>query len=1125
MKRVGTGLIAVLGLVCLCAAREDTRPPLVERMEVPKAGVRSAAECGEAIGPAKVWDFTKGTLPPGCRLQRDGTISERGVGSRDFANPSSQGGCVIRDGSTPQGAFLFEAELEMGDYGTESNKLHVGRIWDDMGINYCPKRDNTGLEIGIRQEPNGYWIPQVVLGMGTGTYRLEGERRRFYRGAIAKLSVFFGANGRVVIDLAGLVGERQIPVCGSLAQSKRYRPVIGSRPVSNYANFDGFVRKISITPMKRDPVVFLTPGRMAFLRGESGAELSIDVENRSGGKLSEVRVTCEQFCEDGRVKNAEFKMENGKCGHAGRETLSDGETFKIKFAPETRIRCGWHVLRVSFEGRDAAGETVKLSRLVRYGIGPRTGDRMRTLMWGLPAAFPGKTLKDIGFTHGYVYAGGPNKVDGDFNPKPVLNIFDDALVEGLGVVRILGPSIIPPCADTNRYIRYDCLHRPSKKGIPEVSHPELIERFRAISARDAAIFADHPAFQGVLPYSERRDHSFPSFNSEAQRYRAETGHDIPKGVDGKKLRLELAEKRFPNGVVPEDDDIYRYYSWFLKGGDGWPKFLSAGLDEFRKRIKRPEFVSFWDPAVRWAPAWGSGGSADMLNQWCYAVPEPMNVAGPCEELLAMAAGRPGQKAAIMTQLICYRSQMAPKEDAVSPAPEWVKEFPEAAFPTIPPDVLQEATWSMLAKPVQAIMYHGWGTIVDTHSKTRYCFTNPESTERLRRLLKGVVAPLGPTLKRLGRETPPVAILESFTTCAMGGPASWGWSAPAITCLQRARLDPRVVYEETLVRDGFDGIKVLYAPQCRYMTPAMIERIKSFQRAGGILIADDELVSALTPDVRVPLMSFKAPPESDHTEDVEAMEKAKAKSLKTRSATVRAKKIMQDAGEEIRAKLAEKGFRPAVDSSSPEIVTYSRRWHDTPYVFAVNDARTFGDYVGQWGLVMEKGVPTKGWISIKDQERKIAAVYELSKGEKKSFSRDGDNVKVPVSFDTNDGRMFVFLPSPIASVDVEVGGRVSSRAAETAAGDSRPPVQRGDEITVTMMVRDGKGNAVPALLPVEVRLYDAAGREIDGGGYACAEDGVAKVSFITNVDDAGGAFRLVCKDRASGIATEKSIVVK
>ena len=1093
MKRVGAGLIAALGLVCFGDVQ-------VERVPVPKAAVKTISECGDVLGSAKVWDFTKGALPPGCQLRKKGTLSEKGVGTADFADNSSPGGCVVADGSTPQGAFLFEAEIEVGDYAAEAKTEHVGRIWDDMGISYSsPKRDNTGLEIGLRQVPNGYWTPYVVMGMGEGTYRVEGERLRFYRGARTKLAVFFGANGRVVIEFGGLVAERQIPVCGSLAPSKRYRPVVGSRPVSNYANLDGFVRRISIAPMRRDPVVFAMPGRMAFIRGEEGACAEIDVQNRSGEPLSDVRVTLEQFCAEGRVKNVKCKMENGKC-------LPDGETFKIRFSPETRIRPGWHLIRASFEGRDAAGVVVKTARLIRYGIGPRTDDRMRTVMWGLPALFPADTLKDIGFTHGYAYAGGPDEVDSEFNPKHVFNLFDTALVSGLGVVRIASPSIIPSCTDTNRYIRYDCLHRPSKTRQPEVSNPELVERLRAICTRDADIFADHPAFQGVLPYSERRDQSFPSFNTEPLRYKEATGHDIPKGVDGKKFHLALAEKRFPDGIVPEDDDIYRYYSWFLKGGDGWPTFLSAAFDAFRKRIRRPEFISFWDPAVRWAPTWGSGGSADMLNQWCYAVPEPMNVAGPCEEILAMTAGRPGQQAAIMTQLICYRSKMAPMDEEVPSKPEWARQFPKAAFPTIPPDVLQEATWSMLAKPVQAIMYHGWGTIVDTHNETYYCFTNPESTDRLRELLKGVVAPLGPVLKRLGRETPPVAVLESFTTCAMGGPASWGWSAPSITCLQRARLDPRVVYEDTIQRDGFKGIKVLYAPQCRFMTPSMIERIKSFQKSGGILIADDQLVSALKPDVLVPLMSFEAPPESDHTEDVDAQEKAKAQALKTRNATVRAKTIMQAASDEIREKLAAKGYRPAADSSSSEIVTYSRRWESTPYLFAINDARTFGNYVGPWGRVMEKGVPTEGWVSLADPQNRIGAVYELSRGEAYAFTREGGNLKVPVKFRTNDGRMFVFLPSKIESVKV----------------DAPSVVTRGGRLEVSMTVADGKGNAVPALLPAEVRLFDSDGCEIDGGGYVCAEGGVAKVSFITNVDDADGTYRLVCRDRASGISVEKTI---
>ena len=1090
----GMALVAVAG----CS---NGNASLVERMPVPNAAALSAAAYGQAAGSARVWDFTSGKAPEGGRLQPKAVVSAEGLGCSDFERGDARGGFLLNQHFTPQGAFLFEAEITVGGWAADQRKEHAGRLWDDMGINYGAKRPNTGLEVSLVQRADGYWVPEVHFGMGTDTYRVKGKQIRLPKGTRTKYAVYFGANGRVVVEFAGLVAEQSIPASGSLAPSRGYRPVIGSRPVGNYANLDGFVRRIAFTPMKRDPFVFRTPERTAFVRGEKDAALSIVAENRSEGSMTGVSIALEQFCAEGRVGRIETAVGD----------LAIGDAATVKMPIETRIVPGWHVIRATLAGKGADGKDVNFSTVIRYGIGPRYADTLRTVMWGLPAAVPTKALLDLGFTHGYIYLGGPSEPTGPFDPKPSYDVFDQALVDGLAIARIANCSFPPAgCTDTNKYVRYDCLHRPYKKLPPEVSNPELQERFRAIGARDAAYFADHPALQGVLPFSERRDHSKPSFNVEAKIYKQETGRDIPGHclVDNRTFKLAEAQKRFPDGIVPEDDEIYLYYKWWLGGGDGWPKFLSGFFDEYHKRTaNRPEFLSFWDPAVRWAPCWGSGGSADMLNQWCYAVPEPMNAAGPCEEILAMADGRPGQKASIMTQLICYRSKMAPVEEFPSPLPDWAKRFPKLKFPTIPPDVLTEATWSMLAKPVQAIMYHGWPTIYDCKGDSYYGFTNPESTVRIKSLLKDLVAPLGPTLKRLGREKPKVAVLESFTTCAMGGPASWGWLAPAVTFLQRARLDPRVVYEETILRDGLDDVQVLYAPQCRYLTPTIIGKLKEFQKRGGILVADRELVPAVKPDVTIPVVSFENPPETDYPEDVDKLEKAKAANQKTHRATMRVKEFMHVTGKTLRAELAKRGFVPKADSSSPEIVVYSRQWGQTPYLFALNDRRTFGDYVGQWGRVMEKGLPFEGWVTRKDSDARVNAVYELSRGEKVGFVREGDKVKVPVKYETNDGRLFVFLPSAIAAVEVSAPGSV----------------RRGEAFDVTMRVLGEGGKPVPALLPVDIRVCDASGRELDGLGYACAEGGVAKVIVQTNLDDAPGAYEIVCRDRASGL--EKRLTVR
>ena len=302
--------------------------------------------------------------------------------------------------------------------------------------------------------------------------------------------------------------------------------------------------------------------------------------------------------------------------------------------------------------------------------------------------------------------------------------------------------------------------------------------------------------------------------------------------------------------------------------------------------------------------------------------------------------------------------------------------------------------------------------------------------------------------------------------------------------------------------------------------------------------------ALKPDIEVPVVSFEPPPASDHFEDVNAMEAASDGDAKTRAGTIRAKSLMVEQANDLRKQLAAR-FTPEADSSSPEIVTYSRRWNEARYVFAINDHRTFGDYVGQWGLVMEKGLPFEGEVSLADGDGAIKAVYELSRGGEVPFTRADGRVKVPVKYATNDGRLFAFLKKRIASVSVDVGESRSApcgpsgslrsgnptpaaRANSVATMDGTEPVppvvRKGDVLKVTFSALDTDGHPVEALLPAEIRLYDGSGREIDGAGWVCLQGGTCTVEFVTNVNDAEGNYRIVCRDRSSGLTAERTIKV-
>lgn len=849
-------------------------------------------------------------------------------------------------------------------------------------------------------------------------------------------------------------------------------------------------------------VLEITPAyRSAFVRGEPEAQFIVSVKNTGETPLSKVELRAVQLGEDGKALCEAVR----KLG-----ALDAGGETEVPVPVETRLRPRWRKLDISMTAKSADGKTVAENSSLDYGIGPARGDRMIAQMWHYSQTGtdnPEREVAEFGFTHAYnnFTVKGVRTMSPEWKKEQIRRL-DRAVMNGL---MLTGGVVVRYPEGKNRdvYMRKgqdgkSTLRRVGKNRLPqpEVGNPEMVECIRKFTESEAKFLSPHSGFAGALLITENRDHTFPSFGGEAERYRKETGKTVPVTVTNKTYNLKLAQARFPGGIVPDDDDILAYYTWFWRGGDGWPGYISAAAEAFNRRQPPDDenYFTFWDPAVRCPPIWGAPGKVRMLNQWCYANPEPLNVAGPAEEMLAMTSGTPGQRTSIMTQLICYRVLLAPKGVTPASPPEWLARRPDANFITIAPDVLSEATWSMLAKPVDAVMYHGWGTVFDTGDKKSYVFTNGEAAGRLKSLFENVISPLGPTLKRLGRETPRVAVLESFTTVAMGGGGSWGWTAPSVTFLQRARLDPRVIYEDMIRRGDLKDVQVLYAPQCRFLPESIVKAIREFQARGGLLLGDENLVPALKPDIKVPLVSFAPPPASDLVAGMEEFERANKDTDRQRG-TRRAKVRMTAQAEDLRKRLLPL-YRPLSDSSSPEIVVFNRKYRDTDYVFAVNDHRTFGDYVGQWGRQMEKGLPFSGWISLNGAAGRTGAVYELSRGEKVDFERVGGDVRVKVDYETTDGRMFVFLPRPIASV----------KAVATEC------VERGGVIEAEFRITDSSGALADALLPVEMRVYDSAGRELDGARYTCAVGGTAKISLATNLDDAGGDYRVVCRDRASGL---------
>lgn len=1082
----------IVGLILLCA-KSLLADDVATRWE-------TAYQAADATGPQVLglWKFddsegadatgrlAKGTLQNG-KWVAEGKFGGALESFAGFPEADRSHGFVVPPSPrlSPSGAFTWELwikpkpELAQRNWAVLIDKKYAGH-------------EDYQLSLGA-VDANRQRRLTLSLGFGADSQNYLSDPGEFLADQWMHLAVTYDGRGKVRFFRNGeSFGAAESPGRGPISAGS-LPLAIGDRLGSNHPGFPGFLDEVRLTSGIREfgkvRIEFQWP-RRAFVRWEEAPRATVSVRNLqpvpwSGGVM--------KIAIDGHPTQSIDLPELAPA--AARET---------PISLDTKLRPDTYSIQVSVTSPGNPPRTISESTSVVLVPRP-VPQRMPVVMWGIGGVkevvdeLP--RLKQIGFTHCLGGTVDHQRIATSAEPtlttRPeqmpaTIEMLDAALTHDLKILAATTPSYFEPHLHEHLQVGRD--GKPYRRQALTPNAPRVMQAFERAGASIARTFGDHPAFEGILANSEVRDESDVSFTEgDLAAYRRAFGGnaEFPEWLKSKYPPNYSTLKDFPaDRVVADDHPQLAFYRWWWSIGDGWNAAHSAVHHGMHRHSKRADLWSFNDPVVRCPPLWGSGGDVDVLSQWTYTDPDPLRMSLPVDELFAMASGRqPTARVMKMTQLFWYRSTTAPAEksprEGDSPA-RWVDQDPNTSFISIHPHHLREALWTKLSRPVEGIMYHGWSSLVSTDGSHAYKYTHPQLQHELARLIREIVEPLGPMLRQTPAAPSDIAFLESFTTFAFTSKSTWGyaggWQADAYFALQHARLQPEVIYEQHVLRDGLAKYKVLVLVDCDVLTRPVVDRIVAFQQAGGLVVGDDGLCPAIKADIVLPKFRRKKEALADKAE------------LLSLAAFLRS---------QLKGR-----YQRVVDTTSPEIVPHRRRAGSADYLFLLNDAREPGEYVGQYGMVHEQGVPTAAKVMLRSD---AAALYDLVAHRPVPFQRvPAENAIVfPVSLGPSDGRLLMALDRPIAQVTI-VGPDEQSR---------------GERWSGKLQVLDDAGQVVDAVVPLRVDILDADGRLAEYSGYYGAAAGTLDLGLDVAVNDRPGVWEVRVTELASGLQTSKFVRVR
>jgi hypothetical protein len=503
-----------------------------------------------------------------------------------------------------------------------------------------------------------------------------------------------------------------------------------------------------------------------------------------------------------------------------------------------------------------------------------------------------------------------------------------------------------------------------------------------------------------------------------------------------------------------------------------------------------------DP-LRLCSIYGRFNGADIVSSWTYTNPDP-KVTLFIETLLTEA--KPDHKEIIHTiTLWNYAGSLIPSEK---------DRFARDKTLRMEPDRFLENAWINFSRGPKGIgTYFGSPMEIFFESGDPFIYS-PETEKAIADFASDVMAPFG----EMSRKTNPVprraAVLDSFASRVYSvSPRPYNhyqnyYIYNFYTVLNMAHIPADVLFDETIVEKGLDGYDLLALPNCDTLPESVYKKILEFVRRGGIVVSDQYLRAEIPGAIRFDFdFTYRSRVNANAIargldfavkDDTAFYQSSDEKQIEGVTAG-EDQQILETYAAKIREALDRKIIRD-VDCSSPRILLNLREYNGVKYLFAVNDHRTYGERVGKYKSMLEKGLPETAEITLRDPGFE-PVIYELTTHRRIECRKSADgNYLFKLNVPAAGGCIVALCPSAIGGAEIAFP----------------PVISRGEPSVINICMDETVG-----LQPLKITINDPEGAQNEYSGYYLAENGSCSLEFIPAVNEPSGKWNIQISDLTSG----------